>query len=98
MAYGTDLEKVREIALEVVMGIPGVLEDPAPMVVFNRFGASSLDFTLYYWIDTNEIGLFPATDQGVVGIKQAFENAGIEIPFPTRTVFSQTMSGAAIED
>lgn len=84
--YAADFELAREIALETVSAIEGVLKDPAPMVVFNNLGASTADMTVYYWIDTAEVGLFQAKDAGILGIIKRFGEAGIEMPYPIQTV------------
>lgn len=89
VAYGSDLEQVTKTALEAVAGIPGVLSDPSPQVVFNNFGASSVDFALFYWIDVANNGVNPATDAGVKAVHDAFEAKGIEIPYPVQTVYLQ---------
>lgn len=86
IAYGSDLERVRAEALQAIAGVDGVLEDPAPQVVYNKLGGSSIDFTLYYWIDTANTDYFTAQDQGIVAVEKAFANAKIEIPFPTQVV------------
>ena len=84
--YESDLEKVRQIALQVIEAIPGVLDKPAPKVVFRNFGESSIDFTLYFWIDLEQSGYLDALDAVVVNLKTAFEAAGINIPYPVRTI------------
>lgn len=89
VAYGSDLELVRETALEAVAQIEGLAPKPAPLVIFNNFGASSVDFTLYYWIDLNAADYLLSVDAGIVNINDAFEAKGIEIPFPVRTVLQQ---------
>ncbi len=86
VAYGSDLAKVRQTVLDVVASIPGVVDDPPPRVVFNNFGASSIDFTVYYWVDIKTGDYLGAIDGAVTQIKAAFEEKGIEIPYPTRTV------------
>jgi len=88
VAYGSDLEVVRETTLGAIQSIQGVLSDPAPQVVFGNFGESSIDYDLYFWIDTGQIGYFNATDAAVTGINEAFKRKGIEIPYPTRTIIS----------
>lgn len=86
VAYGSDLEKVRRVTLEAIRDVPGLLQEPEARVVFQTFNDSSIDFTLYYWIDAG-ITTPPAAQDGVVTrIKTAFEQNGIEIPFPIRTV------------
>lgn len=89
VAYNTDLEKASSVLLETVSALDGVLDDPAPQVVFNTFGDSSIDCTIYFWIDTAATGIFSATDSAVKRIKSAFEREGIEIPYPVQTVLLQ---------
>ncbi len=86
VAYGSDLEQVQTLAMDAVGQIPGLLADPAPQVVFRNFGDSSINFTVFYWVDTAQIGLFAAQDAGLKLIKRAFQEQGIEIPYPIRAV------------
>ena len=86
VAYDTDLESAREAALEAIASVAGVLMDPAPQVVYNNFGSSSIDFTLYYWVDTQKNGVPEAQDAAVVAVNSAFAKKGIEIPYPVQTV------------
>ena len=65
------------------------MEDPEPFVLFHTFGESSVDLTVYFWVDTKVIHPLTAKSRGVQVIHDAFEEAGIEIPFPIRTVFLQ---------
>lgn len=87
VSYATDLEKATRVALEAVNALPDVLDDDlAPSVVFDNFGDSSVDFKLYYWIDTATTQFQIAQDQGIKAVKAAFERESIEIPFPIRTM------------
>lgn len=86
VAYGSDLEMVKSTAVAAISGVEGVLSDPAPAVVFESFGSSTVDFRLYYWVDTQTIGVFEAKDAGIRLIKRAFEERGIEMPYPIQTV------------
>ncbi len=85
--YGSDPETVRRVLLQVAEAHPKVLKEAPwePRVRFKSFGDSSLDFTLRVTIpefkDRNEI----ASDLRF-GIKKAFEQNGIDIPFPHRTL------------
>ena len=67
--------------------MPGVLQEPAPQVSFDNLGPFAVDFTLYYWIDLQQLDLLDAKDAGVRVVKRAFEEAKIEMPYPTQTVF-----------
>ena len=51
VAYGSDIDKVREILMNIALSEEAVCEDPEPRVRFRKFGASSLDFELLCWID-----------------------------------------------
>lgn len=86
VAYGSDLELVRKVTLDVVNSIAGVLADPAPVFVYTDFGESSIDFSIYFWADLNDVGYFDIVDATIVGIDAAFKENNIEIPFPVQTV------------
>ena len=85
VAYGTDVEKVREIALKIIDENAGVLKEPKPFVTFEEFGDSSLNFTIRCctsaiekrWVLINDIN---------TALNKELTAAGIEIPFPQREV------------
>jgi small-conductance mechanosensitive channel len=81
VAYGSDVEKVREILSKVVEENPEVLRRPEPRIYFMNFGASSLDFEVRFYL--REIDWIVAVCSDLrFRIVKAFEEAGIEIPFP----------------
>jgi small conductance mechanosensitive channel len=86
VAYESDLDLVRDTALEAIQSVKGVKMEPEPFVAFHTFGGTTMDFTLYYWADMAETSPVNAKDEGLALIKAAFEKAGIEMPFPTQTV------------
>jgi small conductance mechanosensitive channel len=87
VAPESDLDQVARVTLgTITKNVSGVLADPAPQVVFSQFGESTIDFKVLYWIDTGEAGVFQAQDEGIRAIKEAFEDQGIEMPYPTRTI------------
>ncbi len=89
VAYGSDLEQVRNEALSAIGSVTGVLEDPAPQVIYNNFGGTTIDFELRYWIDTVHTDYFTAQDNGYVALEQAFRAAGIDMPYPTQVVINK---------
>lgn len=87
VAYESDPEKVRRVALEAITQIPGLLADPAPTLKFKEFGGSTMDLTVYYWVDTKVNDPVTAKDAGLVALKKAFEEASIDMPYPTQRLY-----------
>ena len=85
VAYGSDVEKVRDILMEVANNVEGIQPNPGPYVYFQNFGASSLDFQLRVII--NDILETPDIENALrFGIARAFKENDIEIPFPQQDV------------
>ena len=51
VAYGSDIDLVREVLMKIGLSEQGVCHDPEPRVRFRLFGPSSLNFELLCWID-----------------------------------------------
>ena len=85
VAYGSDVEKVREILLDIAEKNDRVSDDPAPAVVFRDFGASSLDFELRCFTSDVMRRLGVASDLRFE-IERRLREEGIEIPFPQRVI------------
>jgi MscS family membrane protein len=85
--YGSDPEKVKKVAYDVVKKIPKILKEPQPFVRFNKMNDFSLDFKLYYWVP-NYSDRFMTEDAVMTNLYQALNKAKIGIPFPTRTVYN----------
>ncbi len=85
VAYGSDVERVKEILVATALEVTDVMHDPKPEAYFVAFGDSSLSMSLFFWVD--EYGkLFATTDKVNSLLIRRFSEQGIEIPFPTRTV------------
>ncbi|MBF0189976.1 MAG: mechanosensitive ion channel [Magnetococcales bacterium] len=89
VAYGSDVERVRSILLEVAARDPLVLRTPAPRVLFMNHGPSALEFQLrIYHVDPDIRATM--TDRLNTAINRAFRTHGIEIPFPQQEVHIRT--------
>ncbi|MEA3439828.1 MAG: mechanosensitive ion channel [Chloroflexota bacterium] len=86
VAAESDLGHVRQTVFSAIEGIPGLLEEPAPQVAFHTFGDSTLNCTLYFWIDTSQTNPVNAKDAAVEAVNTTFMREGIELPYPTQTV------------
>lgn len=90
VAYGSDVDRVRELIGDVAQNHEDALNDPAPRVRFRAFGNSSLDFELLCWIDNPS--LRGKVVDGLLGdIYKALNANGIEIPYPKRDVYIKDM-------
>lgn len=90
VAYKEDLDRVQEVLLEVARSNPLCLVEPEPQILFQGYGESSLDFKFGVWATSENH--FTLKNEIHRDIKVAFDAAGIEIPFPHRTLYvgSQT--------
>ncbi len=80
VAYGSDVEKVKKILLEAVLSHPKVAKRPAPYVLFQDFGSSSLDFEVRFYVnDVWNAWTSPSDIRYTINNK--FNENGIEIPF-----------------
>ncbi|BET57606.1 mechanosensitive ion channel family protein [Geobacter sp. 60473] len=86
VAYGSDVNLVERLLLEVAAANADVLEKPPPAVRLMEFGDSGLNFELRAWSTTliHRRGLL--TSALNYGIYKAFTENGIEIPFPRRDI------------
>lgn len=87
VAYDSNPETVRQTALDAISGVPGILSEPASEVLFQNFGSSTLDLTIYFWITTSQTNVAAAKDAGLKAIKGAFDEKQIDMPYPTQTVY-----------
>lgn len=83
VAYGTDTDKVQEILYDIVRAHPEIVDDPAPIAVFEKFGDSTLDFSLRCYLSKIDKRLQTTTEVNSE-IHRRFAAAGIEIAFPQR--------------
>lgn len=86
VAYREDIAHVREVLKAVADKNPMCLDEPEPLFLFRGFGDSSLNIQFSTWTKRENFRDFRNSLQEEV--KLAFDAAGIEIPFPHRTLYS----------
>jgi small-conductance mechanosensitive channel len=84
VAYGSDVEKVEKLLLEVAKENEDVLEDPPPAVRLLEFGDNGLHFELRAWSSSLVHRKGRLTSALNRAIYEKFNEAGIEFPFPQR--------------
>ena len=80
IAYGADIALAKKTALEAMKAVPGVLVDPAPMAEVKSLDDSAVSLTVRVWSKTADY--WNVYFAGVQGVKEAFDKAGVAIPFP----------------
>ncbi len=86
VSYGDDLEKVKEITVKAVEGIPGLTDDTITMF-YDEFGDSSINFVLRLWVNTpQQPDYLQVKSEAIMRIKKAYDENNITLPFPIRTL------------
>ncbi len=94
VAYGSDVSLVRKLLLKVASDHGLTLKKPAPEVLFQDFGESSLDFRLHVW--TRDLHAVPRIGSDLrFAVDASFRNHNIEIPFPQRDLHVKELPAPA---
>ncbi|MFD2541114.1 mechanosensitive ion channel family protein [Lacinutrix gracilariae] len=85
VAYGSDVQLVKELLLQAASNHKLVLKHPAPLVLFTNFGDSSLNFKLVFTLNDSFQASIPKSDIRFE-IDRLFRENNISIPFPQRDI------------
>ena len=85
VAYGSDIDQVRSILMDIAQNNENVCTKPEPRMRFRSFGDSGLNIQLLFWIEKPE-DKGRITDELNTAIYKRFNKDRIEIPFPQRTL------------
>ncbi len=86
VAYKENLDHVMRVLADVADSNPFCLDEPEPVILFKGFGDSSLNFMLGVWFEKKD--MLKLRNSIMIGIKQRFDEEGIEIPFPHRSLYA----------
>lgn len=86
VAYDADLATAQRVLLEAIAGVDGVQAKPPPEAWVEAFGESSIDLALRFWHAPDIASLWRVRSGVAMAVKAGLDAAGIEIPFPQRTV------------
>lgn len=84
VSYGANLKLAEQVIRDTILGDPRSKTDPEPFIQVNNLGDFSVDFLVRVWCNSADYFAYQADMKRQV--KEALDAAGIEIPFPTRTV------------
>ena len=82
VGYKDSIEEARETIRKVLLRTHSVLKDPVPEVFVVELGASSVNFRIYFWIESRHTDVLKVKDAVATGVKLALDKAGIDMPYP----------------
>lgn len=85
VAYGTDLELTRKLIFEILEANKNVLMKPMPAIWFTKFGDSSIDLVLKYWISHFDFDNDTRSEL-IIAIDKTLKENNIVIPFSQQDV------------
>jgi small conductance mechanosensitive channel len=88
VSYGDDLEKVRRVAVQALEQMPSRRPDTEVELFFEDLSDSSISLVARFWIDftSRQSDYLRAKSEAIERLKKAFDQNGITMPFPTRTL------------
>ena len=91
VGYGSDLDKARDLMLEVAAAAPRIMADPKPACYLTGFGDSSVNLELRVWLNDPQNGIGSVKSHLLWDIWRRFHEHGIELPFPQRDLHLKSM-------
>jgi small conductance mechanosensitive channel len=86
VGYGANLAVAEQTIIDTIMADPRSLSDPEPFIQVNNLNDSSVDFLVRVWCD--RLDYFQYQADMTRKVKEALDGAGVDIPFPTRTIIT----------
>jgi small-conductance mechanosensitive channel len=97
VAYDEDVDQCRDLIIKAVQACESVQGKRTVEVFAQEFGDSSVNFEVAWWTGSKPVDIRRSRDEVVASIKRQLDDAGVEIPFPYRTLtFKDEASAAAI--
>jgi small-conductance mechanosensitive channel len=84
VSYSADIGVVRQMLLKTISSLEITRSEPAPNVLFKSFGDNAINLSVDLWVERERI--FEATNVAAEAIKKTLEAAGVDLPFPQRTL------------
>lgn len=100
VSYGDDLENVERVAREAIEGVAGRIPGREVELYFTEFGDSSINFMVVFWMQfsRSHAQYLAARSEAVMTLKRAFDDHGITIPFPIRTLDFGIVGGVPLSE
>ncbi|MDQ8192178.1 mechanosensitive ion channel family protein [Roseibacillus persicicus] len=92
-----DLNSVRELGLSALQEVKGILTDPAPLIVIEELGDSTVNMRFFAWIDQRESDYLKTKSEAIRRVKVAFDDNDVEMPEPIYRVVMKRDSAPSKE-
>lgn len=99
IGYGDDIATARQLMLEAMRSVDGVLTDPAPEAIVVDLAGSSVNIRARWWINPpRRADVMDAQDRVLEAIKNTLSAHGIDLPFPTQQILLHDQTEATDGD
>jgi len=92
IGYGSSIEKAQEVLTSLMNGDERILSEPAPQIAVSELADSSVNLVVRPWVKRDDY--WPVRFDLTRKIKEAFDENGIEIPFPQQVVHMMSQNPA----
>jgi small conductance mechanosensitive channel len=98
VSYGDDLDKVKRIAVQALEQVASRKPDTEVELYFEDLSDSSINLVARFWIDftSKQSDYLQAKSEAIERLKKAFDQNGITMPFPTRTLDFAVKGGESL--
>lgn len=87
IGYGDDIDRAKQLIMEAMHEVDGVLKDPAPDVLVMDLAESTVNIRARWWIDPpRRADALDMRDKVLTAIKNKLVANGIDLPFPTQQI------------
>ena len=83
IGYGDDLREAARIMLQTAKDSEGVVSDPPPELLVVELGGSSVNLRARWWSKSDRASVVKTSNEVIANIKEALDEAGIDMPYPT---------------
>lgn len=87
IGYGDDIERAKQLILQAIDAVPGILKEPAPDAIVMDLAPSAVSIRARWWTDRPlRADTLDTRDRVLAAIKNTLQRQGIDLPFPTQHV------------
>lgn len=86
IGYGDDIARAKQLMLEAMRSVRGVLHDPAPDVLTMELAESTIDLRARWWTESPRADVLEVQDRVLTAIKNRLAENGVDMAFPTQVV------------